>query len=374
MNLNECISLRAHADDTPVDGRQVRMHGLPITIEHPRGTIRTLHDDSGNVVYKQHMHYSYGFFNGTKGRDGDEVDCFTGPIKDAKEVYVVHMKDMGPVPSEREDEDKCMIGFQSADAAKAAFLMHYPPSFYDGMTALPVALFKKKMAQARLPHRKKKITADATSIGIVGDPGPEKHLRSMPKFPPKGVLTNSRLAQPAWRRKESAEKDLSNKRQSKPINLLRSARSILRKLVVGRAATKSRCPKCGGKHIVLMPTDYETAKCKDCGKTWQIKAGCSGPASACSACGNCHHNRFIAGGKKIQCPDCGHTWKSSKSKVKAGSDPTVRCPECGGKHSLSHVPHNAATGRMKCPDCGHKWKRRMTAQFPNQPAALPPVG
>lgn len=156
MRLAAAIVL-AHTKDTPIDGRPLVRHGLPITIEHRAGTLRQLHDDAGNVVYKKHMYNSYGYFNHTKGRDGDEVDCFIGPLRDAKEVFIVHMLDKGPVKSEREDEDKCFIGFPGADAAKTAFLLHYPIEFYGGMTAMPVKQFKAKLKQAQLPHREKKI-------------------------------------------------------------------------------------------------------------------------------------------------------------------------------------------------------------------------
>lgn len=192
MRLGDYIVI-AHANDTKVVNKKMKRHGLAITIEHPKGSLRILHDDKGKPVYKKLMHSDYGYFNKTTGRDGDEVDCMVGPIPDAKEVFIVHMKDLGPVKSEREDEDKCMVGYQSADAAKAAFLAHYPATFYDGMTALPVAVFKKRLKTAQLPHRKKKITAG-----------------------------------------------------------------------------KSKCPKCGSKKYGLMPTDFETAKCSKCGKTWQV--------------------------------------------------------------------------------------------------------
>src|ERR1700749_1222791 len=115
MRLNDVL---AHKKDTPMAGINQTSHGLPVTIEHPKGTLRVLHDDKGNVVYKQHMYHSYGFFNGTKGRDGDEVDVFLGPVPNAKQVFIVHMLDKGPVPAEREDEDKVMPGFPSADAAE----------------------------------------------------------------------------------------------------------------------------------------------------------------------------------------------------------------------------------------------------------------
>ena len=193
---------QAHSKDTPVINQKAVVHGLPVTVEHRKGSVRTLHDDDGNVVYKQHMFADYGYFNKTKGRDGDEVDCFMGPLgSKAKEVFIVHMLDKGPVASEREDEDKCFVGYPSADAAKTAFLLHYPAEFYGGMTSLPVATFKQKLKTAQKPHMGKKIHGS-----------------------------------------------------------IQAAKSI-------------SCPGCGSKKIVLMPTDFETAKCKDCGKTWQTKKG-----------------------------------------------------------------------------------------------------
>jgi DNA-directed RNA polymerase subunit RPC12/RpoP len=201
MNISAYIS--AHAMDTPIANKKTRVHGFNVTIEHPKGTKRILHDDNGKQVYSVHMHHSYGYFNNTTGRDGDEVDCFVGPIKNTKEVYIVHMLDKGPVPDQREDEDKCMIGFPSADAAKTAFLLHYPDTFYGGMTALPVDVFKKKMKQASLPNHKRKITAA----------------------------------------------DLSKWSQ---------------------AVKKAKCPHCGSKKLTLMPTDFETAKCKNCKKNYNI--------------------------------------------------------------------------------------------------------
>jgi hypothetical protein len=151
------MTMAAHAKDTPVIGNKIKSHGLSIVVEHKKGTRRILHDDSGKVVYSQNLHHDYGFIKNTKGRDGDEVDCFIGPMKNAAEVFIVHMLDKGPVVAEREDEDKTFIGFPSADAAKTAFLLHYRKDFYGGMTSLPLADFKKKLKTAKMPYREKKI-------------------------------------------------------------------------------------------------------------------------------------------------------------------------------------------------------------------------
>lgn len=37
-----------------------------------------------------------------------------------------------------------------------------------------------------------------------------------------------------------------------------------------QANSKSKCPACGSKKYSLMPTDFETAKCQKCGKTWDV--------------------------------------------------------------------------------------------------------
>lgn len=150
----------AEVGDTKPVNRKVKSHGLKVVIEHPKGTIRELHDDDGKLVYRKYMFHHYGYFPGTKGRDGDGVDVFLGPVKNAKSVFVVHMKDMGPRVDEREDEDKVMLGWPSADLAKNAFLKHYPANFFGSMTTLDLDEFKKKMETASLPYRRKKITAE----------------------------------------------------------------------------------------------------------------------------------------------------------------------------------------------------------------------
>lgn len=277
MQLNAAAIL-AHVRDTPVANENVVSHGLPITIEHKRGTQHTLHDDKGKVVYKVHMHHSYGYIRNTKGRDGDEVDCFLGPMKNAKEVYIVHMKDMGPVPSEREDEDKCMIGFPSADAAKTAFLLHYPDTFYNGMTSLPLVVFKKRLKQAQLPHREKKIHGGGPGSGrhpVIGTrPSPE-HLKTglridYNKIVHKDASGRNLVSENGakWRSPTTAEHfDIVKYR----VGQIKSGASKVNK-EWNKVINKPKCPHCHSKRFTLMPTDFETAKCKDCGKTYEINA------------------------------------------------------------------------------------------------------
>lgn len=255
-------SLLAHEKDTRPANLPMERHGLKLTIEHPRGTQRTLYNDEGKKVYSVHMHHHYGYFNGTKGRDGDEVDVMVGPLKDAKEVYVVHMKDMGPDPAEREDEDKVMIGFPTADAAKRAFLLHYPPDFYEGLTALPVATFKNKLAQAQLPYRKKKLTARAI-VAAISRRKENAEVRSQ-----SGHLAAAHTEHAGSGRSSVAGRlpggvrvviDEDKKKQKHTVGTLGGSKD-------------RKCPKCGSDQVGLLPPDFETWRCQDCGKTFEIKA------------------------------------------------------------------------------------------------------
>jgi hypothetical protein len=152
--------------------------GLTICIEHKKGTTRVIKNDAGVVVFKTKMHADYGYFKDSVGRDGDETDVFIGPDKEADQVFTVHMLDKGHDIAQREDEDKCFIGYASHEAALQSFLQHYPEHFYGGMTSLPVETFVQKLKEASLPHREKKIHA--------GGPGSGRH--------PAGLSENERSA------------------------------------------------------------------------------------------------------------------------------------------------------------------------------------
>jgi hypothetical protein len=157
MKLSQAIAYVAAQNESIA--KRITHSGLRISIEHPRGTTRLLKDDEGKVVWKKYMHHDYGFFENTDGRDGDEVDVMMGPLTNPDDVFIIHMIDKGPDVDEREDEDKVMLGFPNADAAKVAFHLHYPENFYGGMTVLPMKLFKKRLAHAQKPYTNRKLTA-----------------------------------------------------------------------------------------------------------------------------------------------------------------------------------------------------------------------
>lgn len=161
MRLGDTVALASLAFSNDRVIRKIRVAGIPVHIEFLKGQIREYKDDTGKSVYKKRMTHHYGFIPGTRGRDGDGIDVFVGPIPEPKEIYVVHMKDKGPIRDAREDEDKVMLGFQSADAAKVAFLQAYPKEFYESMTSLPVKEFRKQLKRSQKPYTHLKLHASS---------------------------------------------------------------------------------------------------------------------------------------------------------------------------------------------------------------------
>ena len=125
--------------------------GLNISIENKKGTIRRGVDSDGHK-WAIKMHYDYGYIRGTEGVDGDHVDCYIGDNIDAKNVYIIHQKIPG---TDKYDEDKCMLGFDTLADAKAAYLKQYDkPGFFGGVDTVSFELFKQKVLMKKY-HGKK---------------------------------------------------------------------------------------------------------------------------------------------------------------------------------------------------------------------------
>lgn len=113
--------------------------GLKISVENKKGSTRSGKDKDGHE-WHTFMHYDYGYIRGTEGTDGDHVDCYIGDNEDAKNVYIIHQND--PVTN-KYDEDKCMLGFDSLESAKAAYLKQYDrPGFLGSITTMSIDEFK----------------------------------------------------------------------------------------------------------------------------------------------------------------------------------------------------------------------------------------
>ena len=122
----------------------ISVKGMKIAIENPKGSRRYYGKDGRYNIMQNH----YGYFNVTKGKDGDAVDVFLGPyIDDFENVYCV---DQNKADGEF-DETKVMLGFHSKEEAKEAYLNNYDDT-WDGfrdITAVSIKDFKKWLYRGR---------------------------------------------------------------------------------------------------------------------------------------------------------------------------------------------------------------------------------
>jgi len=118
--------------------------GMQVCIESPRGSTRTWTDTDGTQGSTK-MRYDYGYVQGTAGTDGDSVDAYLGPSEDAQWVYVVHQMSKASDFTQH-DEDKVMLGFDSANHARDAYLGQYDDErFFGGMSVMSLDDFRTKL-------------------------------------------------------------------------------------------------------------------------------------------------------------------------------------------------------------------------------------
>jgi len=97
-------------------------HGLRISIENPRGSTRSGVDKSGRA-WSRTMPFDYGYARETVSGDGDKLDFFLGPkYRSATSVHIIDQID----PSTGKfDEHKVMLGWDTQDEARKAYLSNY---------------------------------------------------------------------------------------------------------------------------------------------------------------------------------------------------------------------------------------------------------
>jgi len=100
---------------------RLNIYGLSISIENPKGSIRSGVSPEGkkwSIKLKNH----YGYFNGNNiGKDGDPVDVFIGPNPNSEKVFVVNQKNK----NDGFDEHKVLIGFDNFSGAVNGYLDNY---------------------------------------------------------------------------------------------------------------------------------------------------------------------------------------------------------------------------------------------------------
>ena len=145
----------AETDTNPTDGQKeagnykkghVKVAGFNISIEQPRGSVRSGTDANGKK-WSVTMNNTYGYMTDNVGVDGDHLDVFLSNDIDSwnqQNVYVVDQYNLDGTF----DEHKVMLGFNDRDEATDAYFSNYDSSWRTSKrkiitSTVPMDIFKK---------------------------------------------------------------------------------------------------------------------------------------------------------------------------------------------------------------------------------------
>ena len=141
----------------------IKVDGLDVTIEQPKGSIRRGTDANGNK-WESEMHNTYGYIKGTESVDGDHIDIFLSDNPAEGNVYVVDQVNKDG----SFDEHKVMYGFTDMESAEKAYLSNYEKGWQGlgSITGVSKEDFKKWIDSSK---RKTKPFAKYSSVKTEGD-------------------------------------------------------------------------------------------------------------------------------------------------------------------------------------------------------------
>jgi len=125
---------------------KLNYHGLKLEIENPYGSVRS-HKNADGKKWRTQLKDSYGYISGTRDNDDNCTDIFIKPhitqaeLNATKYVYVI---DQLKIDDRHDfDEHKSMLGYNSPEEAKEAYLRNYEPGWtgFGSMTTMTVEEF-----------------------------------------------------------------------------------------------------------------------------------------------------------------------------------------------------------------------------------------
>lgn len=185
----------AKVDTNPTDAQKeagnykkghIKVDGLNITIEQPKGSIRRGTDANGKQ-WESEMHNTYGYIRGTESVDGDHIDIFLSDNPTEGNVFVVDQinKD-GSF-----DEHKVMYGFSDMESARQAYLSNYEEG-WQGLGNITEVSKEDFKAWIDSSKRKTKPFAEYTSVKTQDDTQTKKPTEE--NAAPANTQTNENYA------------------------------------------------------------------------------------------------------------------------------------------------------------------------------------
>lgn len=157
----------AKVDTNPTDAQKeagnykkghIKVDGLDITIEQPKGSIRRGTDANGKQ-WESEMHNTYGYIRGTESADGDHIDIFLSDNPAEGKVFVVDQVNKDG----SFDEHKVMYGFPDMESARQAYLSNYEEG-WQGLGNITEVSKEDFKAWIDSSKRKTKPFAEYTSV------------------------------------------------------------------------------------------------------------------------------------------------------------------------------------------------------------------
>lgn len=138
---------------------KVYLHGLELSISHPKGSARRGTSKDGKV-WSRKVTAHYGYLNRTTGDDGDHVDVFVGNHPESQLVFLMHQLDADG----NHDEVKVVMACRNVTEAKETYLGNYPEGWVDDrlgeVRGLTMYQFKDWLRD-KCPYKAKKKAAEA---------------------------------------------------------------------------------------------------------------------------------------------------------------------------------------------------------------------
>lgn len=143
----------------------IKVHGLDIAVENPRGSERRGTDPDGKE-WAHTMSDHYGYLKRTVGADNENIDTYVGRNPESEQIFVVDQIDQ---KTGRFDEHKVMMGFHSQEEAVQA----YSSNFDKGWKVGPVRAMNKDEFKSWLKDEdtKKPAGGTLTNEGTTQPPG-----------------------------------------------------------------------------------------------------------------------------------------------------------------------------------------------------------
>jgi hypothetical protein len=121
----------------------ITLHGLDITLENPKGSVRSGIDPDGKP-WSVTMPAIYGYFKRSVAKDGDHVDCYIGDHPESERVFIVDQIDH---LTGKYDEAKVILGTRNQEEAWEIYCAGFSdgkgPNRIGAITEVSIDAFKE---------------------------------------------------------------------------------------------------------------------------------------------------------------------------------------------------------------------------------------